>query len=151
MAYFLSPRSNCRSLPATRPALTWYVPFCTACLTESTLAASTTGAFATASSIFCSERAESVSVTVSPVCAAGAGVADEFVCDLSATTPLLFVPLMGASGSLAVYPLILLDTCISPRARNLPITYVIVRVWMNFNDYARVPTPDSLIDCDRVH
>jgi hypothetical protein len=36
--------------------------------------------------------------------------------DLSATLPLLFEPLMGASGSDAEYPPILFGTSISPRA-----------------------------------
>src|SRR6185437_5020446 len=77
------------------------------CLTAATLAASTTGALATASSIFCRERAESVRVTVSPDRGAEAPACDASPCALSAAMPLLFEPLAGAIGSAAEYALIL--------------------------------------------
>src|SRR6266404_1388745 len=77
------------------------------CFTAATLDALTTGALAKASSIFCRERAEFVRVTVSPVVDAAAPAAEASLCALSATTPLLFEPLMGATGSAAEYALIL--------------------------------------------
>src|ERR1700722_6359652 len=88
-----------------------------ACFTAATFAESTTGALATASSIFCRERAELVRVTVSPVWDVDtlAAVASP-CCDLSVTTPLPFEPLTGAIGSAVEYALILSVTEISPRA-----------------------------------
>src|SRR5258706_1153696 len=76
-----------------------------ACFTAATFDALTTGALATASSIFCRDRAEWVRVTVSPVFDAAAPAACASPCALSATTPLLFEPLMGAIGSAVEYAL----------------------------------------------
>src|SRR5258706_12961925 len=81
-----------------------------ACLSAATFEALTTGALATASSIFCRDRAESVRVTVSPVCDVDALAADASPCGLSVTTPLLFEPLTGARGSAVEYALILTVT-----------------------------------------
>src|SRR6266851_2648187 len=83
-----------------------------ACFTAATFDALTTGALATASSIFCRERAESVRVTVSPVCDVEALAPEASPCGLSVvTTPLLFEPLTGATGSAVVeYALILTVT-----------------------------------------
>src|SRR5260370_39801040 len=85
-----------------------------ACFTAATFDALTTGALATASSIFCRDRAEWVRVTVSPVFDAAAPAACASPCALSATTPLLFEPLMGAIGSAVEYSLILSFTEILP-------------------------------------
>src|SRR5665213_4076405 len=92
-----------------------------ACFTAATLAALTTGVFATVSSIFCMDLAELVSVTVSPVREVVAAPADPSLCDLSAATLLLFEPLMGATGSAAEYALILSVTEISPGAKHRPM------------------------------
>src|SRR3977135_2334908 len=88
-----------------------------ACFTAATFAELTTGAFATASYIFCSERAELVRVTVSPVCDVDTlAAALSPCCDLSGPTPLPFQPLTAAIGSAVEYALILSVTEISPGA-----------------------------------
>src|SRR5258708_25641644 len=92
-----------------------------ACFTAATFDAVTTGALATASSIFCRDRAEWVRVTVSPVFEAAAPAACASPCALSATTPLLFEPLMGAIGSAVEYALILSVTEILLGLMHLPI------------------------------
>src|SRR5229473_7062 len=78
-----------------------------ACFTAATFDALTTGALATASSIFCRDRAEWVRVTVSPVFDAAVPAACASPCSLSSSTPLLFEPLMVAIGSAVEYALIL--------------------------------------------
>src|SRR5258705_4506277 len=91
-----------------------------ACFTAATFDALTTGALATASSIFCRDRAEWVRVTVSPVFDAAAPAACASPCALSATTPLLFEPLMGAIGSAGEYALIFSVTPILLRVLSSP-------------------------------
>jgi hypothetical protein len=53
-------------------------------------------------------------------CGAAAAAAEASPCGLSVTTPLLFEPLTGATGSAVEYALILSVTEISPRASSGP-------------------------------
>jgi hypothetical protein len=96
------------------------VPELMACLIAATFEEFTTGVCAMTSSIFCKERAELVSVTWSPDCAADEFASAVSPC-LSVTTALLFEPLTGATGSAVENPLILLVTEISPGANVLPL------------------------------
>src|ERR1700688_1262996 len=121
-----------------------------ACFTAATFDAFTTGALATASSIFCKERAELVRVTVSPAVDVGAAVAEASPCDLSATTLLLFEPLMGATGSAVEYALILSVTE-TLLGLALALVKVIVRIPTNFSDYRWEQPPEVVIDCDAHH
>jgi hypothetical protein len=89
-----------------------YVPEVTACFTAATFCEFTTGALATASSIFCKARADSVKVTWSPVWAVVPADADS-PWGFSVTALLLFEPLTGATGSDVEKPLILSVTEIS--------------------------------------
>src|ERR1700692_2792414 len=120
------------------------------CFTAATFDALTTGALAMASSIFCRERAESVRVTVSPVFDVAAPAAGASPCVLSATTPLLFEPLMGATGSAVEYALILsvTETLLGLASA---LVKVIVRIPTNFSDYRWEPPPEVVIDCDALH
>ncbi len=69
---------------------------------------------------------------------------------LSVTTPLLFEPLTGATGSAVEYALILSVTEIL-LGQALAHAKVIVRVWMNFSGAAQDQPSRIVIDCDALH
>src|SRR5579859_6032888 len=121
------------------------------CFTAATFDALTTGALAMASSIFCRERAESVRVTVSPVFDVGAPAAGASPCAFSATTPLLFEPLMSATGSAVEYALILSVTEILLGL--LASTHAILSsgFGLTLAISPLVPPSGPVIDCDALH
>src|SRR6202035_4319102 len=120
------------------------------CFTAATFDALTTGALATASSIFCSERAELVRVTVSPVCGVEAPAAEASPCDLSATTLLLFEPLMGAIGSAVEYALILSVTE-TLLGLHPPLSRLSSGIRRTLAIAPGSNRPELVIDCDAHH